>query len=298
MLLALILLLNCIDSYVDPLPSGYHYATPLNTTASANPCRCNTVLFSTIAACATCQGGEDFIVPWFLYSQNCSTIYIQKYPEDIPSGTAIPAWAYLDVRINSTFDPAAAKAVALQNLPESSAPPAPSTTQTSESGASTPISPNATTTDGAAASGTSPATGDTARSGSEKKSNAGPIAGGIIGGVTGFVLVGLAVSYVVRRRARRNTVAGSTLEHTDYGIEVQSWEKSPVTPASTHKLYDPNDPTTFPTQDPYGSGLVPVTSGYLTADTSAGAFGSSFSADGHRGGGATTQNPYRGAPEL
>ncbi|KAM5540808.1 hypothetical protein V8D89_005452 [Ganoderma adspersum] len=283
------------DSYVNPLPSGYHYATPLNTTASANPCRCNTVLFSTIAACATCQGGQDFIVPWFIYSQNCSTIYIQKYPENIPSGTAIPAWAYLEVRVNNTFDPAAAQAVAAQNLPESSAPPAPSTTQAASS-TDTPTSLSMTTN--GAASGTSTATGDASSPGS-KKSNAGAVAGGVIGGLTGFVLVGLTASFIVRLRARRNAVTGDTLEHTNYSVDAQSWEKSPVTSVSTHKFYDPNDPRTFPAQDPYASRPVQVSTGYLAADSSAGVLGSNFT-DGQRprGGGGTTQNPYRGAPEL
>ena len=52
-----------LDSFVFPLTPGFHYNTPLNSSDSATPCRCNTVLFSTIAACATCQGGEDDIVP-------------------------------------------------------------------------------------------------------------------------------------------------------------------------------------------------------------------------------------------
>ena len=55
------------DSFVYPLGPGQHYNTPWNNSQSATPCRCNTVLFSTIAACATCQGMGQFIYPCVSY---------------------------------------------------------------------------------------------------------------------------------------------------------------------------------------------------------------------------------------
>ena len=124
--------------------------------------------------------------------------------------------------------------VLLLDLPESSAPPSPSTTQAASS-ADTPTS-QSTTTNGAS-SGTAAATGDTESTSGSKKSNAGAVAGGVIGGLTGFVLVGLAIFFVLRLRARRNAAASGILEHANYVAEVQSWEKSPVTSVSTHKLY-------------------------------------------------------------
>ena len=39
-----------------PLPSGYHYNGP--TVTSATPCKCSTVYYSVISACASCQDGE------------------------------------------------------------------------------------------------------------------------------------------------------------------------------------------------------------------------------------------------
>ena len=211
--------------------------------------------------------------------------------------------------------------VLLLDLPESSAPPSPSTTQAASS-ADTPTS-QSTTTNGAS-SGTAAATGDAESTSGSKKSNAGAVAGGVIGGLTGFVLVGLAI-FVIRLRSRRNAATGGTLEHTTYNVDAQSWEKSPVTSVSTHKLYvrsspslprgrsfilsasvlttpmyvrtqDPNDPRTFPAQDPYARIPLQVSTGYLASDSSAGVLGSNF--DGHRGGGGNAQNPYRGAPEL
>ncbi|KAM5540809.1 hypothetical protein V8D89_005453 [Ganoderma adspersum] len=280
------------DSFVFPLTPGFHYNTPLNSSDSATPCRCNTILFSTIAACATCQGGANDIVPWILYSQNCSAVSIQKYPENIPSGTAIPAWAYLDVRINGTFDAAAAEAVAAQDLPESTALPAPSTTQTSSSNTSTP-SPLSTTTSGAA-SGTTAAVDDNSSSGS-KKSNAGAIAGGVVGGLAGLALIGVAVFFALRFRSGRSAASGGKQKHNVYGAGAQSSEKSPVISGSTHRVYDPNDPRTFPDQDPYANVPSQGSIAYLAADTSAGVVGSNFN-DGYRGAGGP--NAYRGAPEL
>ncbi|KAI1788869.1 hypothetical protein LXA43DRAFT_609760 [Ganoderma leucocontextum] len=281
------------DSFVYSLTPGFHYNTPLNTTESAVPCRCNTVLFSTIAACATCQGGANDIVPWLLYSQNCSTPYIQKYPENIPSGTAIPAWAYLDVRINNTFDPAAAQAVAAQDLPESTAPAAASQTSLS------------TGTDGNIGAPT--ATGGDPSSSSKKTSNAGAIVGGVVGGIAGLALISLAVAFILRyRRSHSDSAPGGKhgqqpeSPYTNYSTSAPAWEKSPVTSVSTHRLYDPNDPRTFPAQDPYASGpAVPAYTGYLPAmdHDSIGAVNGT-SNDGYHGSGVTKQSSYRGAPEV
>ncbi|KAM5540812.1 hypothetical protein V8D89_005456 [Ganoderma adspersum] len=258
------------ESFVYPLSPGFHYNTPLNSSDSATPCRCNTVLFSTISACATCQGEGQYIVP---------------YPENIPSGTTITAWAYLDVRVNNTFDPAAAEAVAAQNLPESSAQPAPSTTQTSEPSTGTPTSPSTTT--GGIANDTPTATGDTSSSSSEKKSNTGAIAGGVVGGVAGLALVCAAVFFALKLRSSRSGAPSSNPVHYT-GADTQVLETSPVRSVSTHRFYDPNDPATFPGQDPFGSRSLQAASVAYSAGVA--------SSNGDTG--VATQNPYRGAPEL
>ncbi|KAM5540813.1 hypothetical protein V8D89_005457 [Ganoderma adspersum] len=258
------------NSFVSPLPHGYHYVTPLNSSDSATPCRCNTVLFSTMSACATCQGEGDYIIPWLTYSQNCANTYIEKYPENIPAGTAIPAWAYLDVRVNGTFDPAAAEALAAQNLPESSAAPALSTSPTT----------SGTT------SGPSTAPGDTSDS-SSKKSNAGAIAGGVVGALAGLALVGAAVFFPLRLRSSRSSAPSGGWARTVYSADPQSWEKSPVTSVSTHRFYNPNDPRTFPGQDPFVSRPLHASVAY-----SAGV------ASSNRDTVVTTQSPYRAVPEL
>ncbi|PIL35110.1 hypothetical protein GSI_02898 [Ganoderma sinense ZZ0214-1] len=256
------------DSFVYPLSPGFHYNTPLNSTESATPCRCNTVLFSTISACATCQGQGNYTIP---------------YPVNIPSGTAIPAWAYLDVRVNNTFDPAAAEAVAAQDLPESSASPGPtsslSTTQTSESESTTGTSTASYTylTDGSA-SGTPSATSNASSSESgSKKSNAGPIAGGVVGGIAGVALIGAAVFFIPRLRSRHG------------GAPQGSWEQSPVTSApSIRRFYDPNNPRTFPDHDPFANGPAQV-----SMASPAGVVSSNWGT-----GVASAQNSYHGTPEL
>ncbi|KAI1792840.1 hypothetical protein LXA43DRAFT_1093129 [Ganoderma leucocontextum] len=302
------------DSWVYPLSPGYHYNTPLNSPQSATSCRCNTVLFSAIAACATCQGQEDYIVPWSTYSQNCSTVYVQKYPVTIPSSTAIPAWAYLDITGNNTFSAAAAQAIASQNSPDSTAP---ATASQTGSASSLTAPPTAT-----GSSNGAPTSGDNSDSGSKKKSNVGPIVGGVVGGIAGLALIGLAAFFILR--SRRNpgqnqptgpvdlTAGGNygqyQQQYANYGTDMQQQygEKSPVTaqldPSQplmpSQRLYDPNDPTTFPIHDPYAGSTLASTGYPVTEHTSGGVVSNNYT-EGYQGSVATNQNPtYRGAPEL
>ncbi|KAG1891126.1 hypothetical protein F4604DRAFT_393549 [Suillus subluteus] len=106
----------------DPLPTGYHYEAP--SAALANPCVCNTVTYSMVSACADCQNRtyDD----WTSWSTSCSKFsigesvrkvvdilqaflihLIDRYPNDIPTGTKVPNWAYLNV--SGGFDPVAAQ---------------------------------------------------------------------------------------------------------------------------------------------------------------------------------------------
>lgn len=300
------------DSWVYPLSPGYHYNTPLNNAQSATPCRCNTVLFSTIAACATCQGQEDYIVPWSTYSQNCSTVYVQKYPATIPSGTSIPAWAYLDITDNNTFNPSAAQAVASQHAPDSTAP----ATASQTGGASSLTAPPSAT--GSSGSNGAPTSGENSGSSSKSKSNVGAIVGGVVGGIAGLALIGIIVFFILR--SRRNAVQNQPTgpvdltangnygqypaQYANYGGDMQYGEKSPVPAQSdpsqplmaNQRLYDPNDPTTFPSQDPYAGSVQASTAYPATELTSA---PSNVYTEGYQGSVSANQNPTcRGAPEL
>jgi hypothetical protein len=69
---------------------------------------------------------------WSQWSVNCTAVEVGRYPMLIPEGTRVPAWAYLDVTLNDTFDPVAAIAVSspeLESIPVS----VPSSTITSSS---------------------------------------------------------------------------------------------------------------------------------------------------------------------
>jgi len=58
-------------------------------------CDCNTVVYSLVMACSTCQGGIAY--GWDVWSQQCDMVLISQYLGGIPQGTAIPHWAFYNV---------------------------------------------------------------------------------------------------------------------------------------------------------------------------------------------------------
>ncbi|KIM62175.1 hypothetical protein SCLCIDRAFT_120442 [Scleroderma citrinum Foug A] len=80
---------------VPSLDSGFTYGGPF--ISMATPCECNTITYNLMAACSICQNRA--YITWSSWSTNCSMTYPGVYPEDIPSGTAIPHWAYQDVTV-------------------------------------------------------------------------------------------------------------------------------------------------------------------------------------------------------
>ncbi|TEB30489.1 hypothetical protein FA13DRAFT_1689086 [Coprinellus micaceus] len=94
-----------------PLPpsakrSG-HYTGPPEEEATS--CRCSTVLYSLLSACGLCQNYAE-LISWSHYSTNCSTVFLSRFPERIPSKYSVPGWAYLDVTGRDKFDPSKAGA--------------------------------------------------------------------------------------------------------------------------------------------------------------------------------------------
>lgn len=77
---------------VDPLPPNTYYGPP--SAAGADSCTCNTVAYSMMAACSDCQNA--IYVSWSTWSTNCAQMSIRQYPMDIPTGTKVPNWAYLN----------------------------------------------------------------------------------------------------------------------------------------------------------------------------------------------------------
>ncbi|KAI0824609.1 hypothetical protein BC628DRAFT_1376975 [Trametes gibbosa] len=264
-LLSSYLLLPCTSAstaFVFPLTAGEHYNLPTNSSISATPCRCNTVFYSTISACATCQGQEIYLPTWSDYSEFCPDPDISAYPEDISTGTAVPAWAYIDVRTLDKFTSIQAQAVANEGLPESTAPSSGPTatggTTSAHVSGSAIGAPQSTTTSNGNGNNNGNDSGNN-NTATKKSNNIGPIVGGVVGGVVGLLAITLAIWYCVRRQrnAARNAPTGPLdLTAGEYG---QYAEKSgdfsqggqgipmPIaSPLASPKVYNPDDPTTFP----------------------------------------------------
>lgn len=129
---------------------------------------------------------------WSTWNANCSAaIYQSVYPETIPAGTSVPAWAYLDVSTSDNFNITAANQNKLQGHAESSA-----------------SGPSAT----GSGAGSSPTSGP--QSGSSKHSNTGAIVGGVVGGIGGAAIIA-AIAFFFWRRHKRNVAAAGSGLSTD-----------------------------------------------------------------------------------
>ncbi|KAG2158230.1 uncharacterized protein EDB93DRAFT_1238020 [Suillus bovinus] len=229
---------------ISPLPPDTHYAAP--TVAEASACECNTVTYSLVSACGDCQNAT--YLPWSSWSYNCSEVYIQTYPNNIPSGTLVPNWAYLSVNSSVGFDPVAAQAAG--DTPESSATKVQSTGSVTYSSTVSAL----TSSSGAAAGSSSPTSSPT----NSTSSNAGAIAGGVVGGVVGAALIiGLATWFFIKRR-RSATAPSAAFSDIGGGpgYNTQSvYSPNPLpfagqTQMTQPRLYDPSDPSTFPGSPP------------------------------------------------
>ncbi|KDQ60966.1 hypothetical protein JAAARDRAFT_31964 [Jaapia argillacea MUCL 33604] len=230
---------------VDALPANTHYIGP--TLALTNQCQCSTVTYSLMSACGSCQNRT--IETWSTWSFNCSSVYVGVYPQNIPLGTAVPAWAYLDVTKADIFDPAAAEAL---NAPESTATSSKPTGSLTSSG---PSSGTASSTTTGPPSSTSTAAG--------KKSNTGAIAGGVVAGVVVLALIVAGVAFYLMRKRRADRNAPSAMygvqpPMSDAGYSNPPYIQQPA-PMTPSKYYDPSDPSTFP-PSPVGSPTIHTTS--------------------------------------
>ncbi|KAF8892475.1 hypothetical protein BD779DRAFT_1670173 [Infundibulicybe gibba] len=196
------------------------YLGPTKETSTA--CRCSSVFYSVVSACAFCQL-NDFL-KWSVYSTNCTSPSVQTFPPGIPPGTAVPHYAFENVLINDMFDPTTAEADI--GDPESTAPPKP--------------------TSGGSSSSPPPSPG--------KKSNAGAIAGGVVGGVVFLVAVAALAFWWTRRRRQAPPTSNSALPPAGHTTPM-SYNYTASTLPQSPRVYDPSDPSTFPPTNP-SSGTV------------------------------------------
>ncbi|KAJ3736153.1 hypothetical protein DFJ43DRAFT_1204260 [Lentinula guzmanii] len=174
---------------------------------------------------------------WRVVHYNCSSIYPTIFPENIPSGTKVPRWAYQNVTAEDDFNPTEAQAVG--DAPESTgtAPPTGSTS------VSTPTATSSALNQG-------------------KKTNAGAIAGGVVGGVVVLLLAVAALLYLRRRQRHRKKRAAAandiddkprpypvgpvSSDTIDTGTGFHASIPSMSMPSAAMRLYNPSDPSTFP----------------------------------------------------
>jgi len=105
-------------SHVPPLLPGQYYTGP-NATQSDNQCLCNSVVYSLISACASCQQGS--YLPWSKWTIVCKAVYLNVLPISIPPETDVPRWAYtLDPETSDSFNVTAARNLATSNTGTSS----------------------------------------------------------------------------------------------------------------------------------------------------------------------------------
>ncbi|TFK50876.1 hypothetical protein OE88DRAFT_188698 [Heliocybe sulcata] len=173
------------------VPSGIcGYALTPSLLTLAAPCLCSLVVYNLLSACSACQNCSvpSSLVPWHDYLTNCSTFSLTGYPQPIPPGTSVPAWAYLPAS-NDYWDANSAENDI--GAPEST-PPSQSTSSTASSTAvssavmSTTMSASSTNT--SASSMSSASASATTGSDSHSAPRKGAIAGGVAAVTTGASL--------------------------------------------------------------------------------------------------------------
>ncbi|THU78567.1 hypothetical protein K435DRAFT_811444 [Dendrothele bispora CBS 962.96] len=192
------------------------------------PCLCSTIFYALFDLCARCQGAQ--VPAWETLSSNCSHTFETEWPPGVPfPSDPIPHYAFLplssDGHIN--FD-----ATRIDNQPEVTADPQ----------STSPTSTSATTS-----ATTSPTPTQTA----DSTTHTGAIAGGVVGGVLGMVIL-TALLFFVRRRL----IQKKAIDRAGNG-NIQPFSRWVTGPeqgsalrnsngAETQKLYNPEDPSTFP----------------------------------------------------
>ncbi|KAN0116651.1 hypothetical protein V8E52_005795 [Russula decolorans] len=241
---------------ISPLLPQHSYTGP-NGPDNGDTCKCNTVAYNLISACDACQG-EQWI-SYSLWSHNCTSVASPgTFPDAIPAVTRVPHWAYLDPTGSDSWNASLAQSAGDSPEVTGSASNVPSSTNNQST-----ITPGAS----------SPAS-----SSSKSNSNAGAIAGGVVGGVVGLALIAGLVAWFRIRRGRRHAPS------TDY-ISSQGSDMGAVPypmDVGKPKLYDPSDPSTYPTR--------PDSPTILASDSSKQHLGSSDL--------QPNRNVYHGLPEI
>ncbi|KAG8904213.1 hypothetical protein FRB99_002077 [Tulasnella sp. 403] len=179
---------------IPALPSGNSYNGP--NANQTNACSCSSVVYNLVSACSACQLEAWGTWPAWKFPCDPSFISIGGYPLDIPSGTAVPHWAYQDptTTTGNTFNSTQAQANAYLHLPDYTfGSPGPKGQR-----------------DPQAVKNTS-------------KTNIGAIVGGTIGGVVFLILIAFLAWWLYsHRRSTRSSQAPSKQFINKWSKEVQA----------------------------------------------------------------------------
>ncbi|RPD62056.1 hypothetical protein L226DRAFT_613384 [Lentinus tigrinus ALCF2SS1-7] len=266
------------NTNVDAMTKPTQFYTAIN-----DECQCNMVSYALFQACQNCQFDNGTSVnSYSRFTLNCTTQNV-GYPESVPVGTAVPAWAYQDVTATDVFNLANASIVAAQReyrqiaslsdplsprllrlIPAASRTGLPDTTASLPAASSLPGT-NTITTQTSPATSTepnSPSIPPSAAASSQPAkphTNVGPVVGGVAGGVLGLVLLGgMAFCYLRRRGIRpvrpstgeRQTVELMSPVYSSVGkgdvCRQWQWQPQPVVPMTGVTFYNPEDPRTYP----------------------------------------------------
>ncbi|RDX52997.1 hypothetical protein OH76DRAFT_60860 [Lentinus brumalis] len=193
-------------------------------TANDGICECNPLLYALFQACQACQfENGTVVIKYSEYTHNCTQNNLRpSYPKDIPSGTAVPAWAYQNVTSKGLFNLTTASAVAAQGHPDTIGSASPLVTIVSTT---TYIYPFATTLSPSA-------TG--ASSSSSSSEFVVPLVGGVVGGVVGLVLLGCLAVFLRGRSKLRSMSAPHE--------QAARFVSPGIYPASPEWVYEPWSP--------------------------------------------------------
>jgi len=236
---------------ISALAPGYSYTGP-TVLQGTNLCICNTVVYNLLSACDACQGATW--IPWTQYETNCTaTMPPSTFPNPVPSGTRVPRWALMDDTGSTLSLWDATTALTVGDSPEVLAgsvigPGA--STATAIPGASTASRASS----GSATSGVSQP-GNSSKS--KSSSNTGAIAGGVAGGVVVLAIIGAVLFYFMRKRQTTQAPSAEFVVDAAAPLQPQMDQLPPqqpsdqgtlssYIPSSPLRLYDPNDPTTYP----------------------------------------------------
>ncbi|KAI9438025.1 hypothetical protein H4582DRAFT_230300 [Lactarius indigo] len=218
--------------------SSYSYLGP-PVEQGVNLCFCNTVVYNLLSACSVCQGGD--LRTWSDYSHNCTkTMDPSTFPNPIPPETRVPRWALQDVTLVNLWN--ATTAFTTGDTPEILPGELISTSSSSS------VSPTSST------SSSAPTSASPISTSSRSGSNTAAIAGGVAGGVVAIAVIAGLVFIFWRRQQRAQAPSAAFLVNgqspppsTSPMSQVHSAPTYNHTQGSLMTLYDPNNPSTYPT---------------------------------------------------